>query len=651
MAISITLRKDSCLGNGTTTTFNFKFKVLNKDDFTLILTDIEGNDTTLQLDTDYSITNIGNDDGVIVSYPLSSETPNLADGEKLTGYRSTNITQLLDFQYGGGFSPRIHENAFDKVTMILQELFEELSRRPMLPITNSSLNIETWIDDIKSLVANKVNGDGTGITDKNAFLNNLGLSSNGEIDLTDCCLTDGSNADTEAFRTMLGILKIEEDLIDAVNNIDEIELNFRNQAPAIAPQTIVAGATSNIPSVWFPRDCDEPAAHIITSGTSELTIVSGLIVAAGVEGKVYVSDALAEDTTLDISNIVNETAGTGYIYADIASSGSPALSFGYTEEIPIVGVTEARSGNCITPVMNANTSGGFIASGSSIGNTTYYRYYEAFNKNVNVQYDGWVSAANFVSNGLTYDGDEYIRIERSDGTLMHVGGVRLCPYSESGKVYGKPISWNVEGVDADGTVHVLATESKNTNLTAGQYYETTFTIGAYRYLQIRVTETVSGSYCGFSDIQWLFGTNGDFYNTAKQSHYDKDGNILQRVYIGEFEIVDGILETLINYQHGTACTLPVNEGKIAINSWYYPYKPYLSECYAIVEIYNEDRWGEPGWIYASAGNGVKATVSEDELIVITGSSLLCSASGTVNGGIFNSSTTSALARVKVYRQW
>ena len=224
MAISITLRKDSCLGNGTTTTFNFKFKVLNKDDFTLILTDIEGNDTTLQLDTDYSIANIGNDDGVIVSYPLSSETPNLADGEKLTGYRSTDITQLLDFQYGGGFSPRIHENAFDKVTMILQELAEELSRRPMLSITNADFNIETWLDDILKLISSKINGDGTGITDRLAFLSKLGLGTDGEIDLSDCCLTDGSNADADAFRSLVGIPKVESDVANLSSEITALSL-------------------------------------------------------------------------------------------------------------------------------------------------------------------------------------------------------------------------------------------------------------------------------------------------------------------------------------------------------------------------------------------------------------------------------------------
>ena len=205
MAISITLRKQSCNGNGTATTFNFPFKVLNKDDFTLIRTDGVGNDTILQLDTDYSISNVGNDNGVIVLYPLDSEKPKLELGEKLTGYRSTEITQLLDFMYGGGFRPRIHENAFDKITMILQEFAEELERRPMLPITSSETNLESLINSLAKI-------DGSNI-DPVAFVRSLGIKlNNGELDIIDLCKTDGSNANAEAFQALVGMPEVKNDI-------------------------------------------------------------------------------------------------------------------------------------------------------------------------------------------------------------------------------------------------------------------------------------------------------------------------------------------------------------------------------------------------------------------------------------------------------
>ncbi len=488
----------------------------------------------------------------------------------------------------------------------------------------------------------------------------------GNVDTSGFVDTGATNADAESFRSLVGMVEAESDIVNLQSEVSSaggaiLEIDSRvsaiedrgTRALCYAPQSIVAGATGDIPDGWSSQDCDKPAAHIVTSGTNELTIVAGLQVAAGVNGDVYVSDALAVDTILDISNIINETVGTGYIYADIATSGSPSLSFGYTEDVPIVGVTEARIGDCITPVMTANTSGGFIASGSSIGNTTYYRYYEAFNKNVNVQYDGWLTDAGYVSNGSTYDGDEYIHIERTDGALIHVGGVRLCPYSESGSVYGKPLSWNVEGVDADGTIHVLATETNNTSLAAGKYYDMTFAIGAYRYVQIRVLESAQ-SYTGFSDIQWMFGTNGDYYNTAKQSHFDMSGNSIQRVYLGEFEIVDGALDALINYQHGSVYTVLVNDGKVcSINSNYYIDKPFLGAGYGEARVYAEEHWGRPGWGSTdSSGYGTVVWWTDGEITVKTGRNRVYYGTNMIGAGEFDSyGTTSYPVKVTLIRQW
>ena len=157
MAISTTQRKRICPGNGSATIFNFPFKVIEKSNFILIYTNTNGEHTILKQDTDYSLSNVGEDSGVTVTYPISTEVGKLQSGEKLTGYRETNITQLLDFMYDGGFSPRIHENAFDKVTMILQEFAEELDRRPMMPITSPDMNVETWLEEMQSKVIEAIN--------------------------------------------------------------------------------------------------------------------------------------------------------------------------------------------------------------------------------------------------------------------------------------------------------------------------------------------------------------------------------------------------------------------------------------------------------------------------------------------------------------
>ena len=257
---------------------------------------------------------------------------------------------------------------------------------------------------------------------------------------------------------------------------------------AIRPQTIVKGAVGSIPDGWEDGWCDKPALHMVTSGSSELTISAGLQVAAGVEGMVVLSNELESDTVLDVSSAVAQTSGTFYTYADVGSTG--ALSFGYSEIKPQV-------------------------------------------------------------------------------SLQSV-------------------------------------------------------------------------------------TEGDFYNTSSHTHCDKDGNALKRVYIGEFVVYKGVAIETHNYQHGTTCTQPVNDGiTLAINRVYSLNKPYLGAGSSQVRIYAEDKWGKPGFICVanSGGQGVQSNFTEGVLSVVTGKTHINPSTANNIGGEFNTLMTSALAKVTVVRDW
>ena len=166
---------------------------------------------------------------------------------------------------------------------------------------------------------------------------------------------------------------------------------------------------------------------------------------------------------------------------------------------------------------------------------------------------------------------------------------------------------------------------------------------------------------GYTDVepevglQNLATSTGDFYNISTHTHTDKDGSILKRVYIGEFEFVSIFWYKVVNYQHGTICTLPVNDGEdITSDSKYYVDRPFMGNCVSQVRIYHENKWGGAGWMHwysnASGARGTTSNFTDGLLSIQTGYTSLTTNS-CYGGGEFTTITDSAPAKVTVTREW
>lgn len=105
-------------GNDSTTEFTFTWACLETSHVEVIHTDASGTETTLTEDTHYSV--VLTDPGGTVTYPLTGSP--LTTGEYLTVSRSTPMTQTLDLVEQGPWSPENNEDAYDKLTCIVQEL-------------------------------------------------------------------------------------------------------------------------------------------------------------------------------------------------------------------------------------------------------------------------------------------------------------------------------------------------------------------------------------------------------------------------------------------------------------------------------------------------------------------------------------------------
>jgi len=129
MTVSSENYRNQYEGNGVTTTFAYAYKILTDADLLVIKTGTTGTETTLVLDTHYSVTDAGEATGSI-SYPLTGTK--LAADEYITLTRHMDITQTTDLNNQGGFYPATVEGMADKNLMLIQQVQEEVDRCPKL---------------------------------------------------------------------------------------------------------------------------------------------------------------------------------------------------------------------------------------------------------------------------------------------------------------------------------------------------------------------------------------------------------------------------------------------------------------------------------------------------------------------------------------
>jgi hypothetical protein len=137
MTISSETRKAGPFeGNSVTNTFPFAFKVFAAEDVLVVRADEDGVETELTLVTDYTVTLNSNQDsnpgGSVVTL-----TP-VATGQKLVVTSKVLALQQLDLTNQGGFYPVVINRALDRITVVVQQVMEQVSRSWKIPISSDS---------------------------------------------------------------------------------------------------------------------------------------------------------------------------------------------------------------------------------------------------------------------------------------------------------------------------------------------------------------------------------------------------------------------------------------------------------------------------------------------------------------------------------
>ncbi len=142
MTISSDTRKAGPFtGTGLVATFPFTFKVFQASDLLVVRTSPTGDETNLALTTDYTVSLNADQD----SSPGGSVTlvaGNLASGFKLTMTTDVPALQGTDLTNQGGFYPKVITNALDKLTILTQQLGEQVSRAVKVRISSTTTGDE-----------------------------------------------------------------------------------------------------------------------------------------------------------------------------------------------------------------------------------------------------------------------------------------------------------------------------------------------------------------------------------------------------------------------------------------------------------------------------------------------------------------------------
>lgn len=145
MTVSSTDRKAGPFtGNGVTTAFPFTFKVFTKADIEITKTvTATGVQTVLVLDSDYSVTlnaDQDNNPGGTITYPLAGAP--LPAGQTLVGIGVLDYEQGTDISNLGNFLPQVFEDAFDRQTMLTQQLSERVDRTMVAPVDETGTDLQ-----------------------------------------------------------------------------------------------------------------------------------------------------------------------------------------------------------------------------------------------------------------------------------------------------------------------------------------------------------------------------------------------------------------------------------------------------------------------------------------------------------------------------
>lgn len=138
MGVSSTNNRMDYVGTGLLASYDYTFKIFEDTDLLVTVRDTAGVETVLTLNTDYSVSGVGEGTGGAVDLVDNSASYQTTGGALKSGYEITirrvlPLTQETDIRNQGPYYPSIHEDQFDRFIMIDQQQQDEIDRSLKAP--------------------------------------------------------------------------------------------------------------------------------------------------------------------------------------------------------------------------------------------------------------------------------------------------------------------------------------------------------------------------------------------------------------------------------------------------------------------------------------------------------------------------------------
>jgi hypothetical protein len=144
MTVSTSTSTANYTANGSTTTFAYPFKIFADSDLVVILRNTATGVGTVQvLNSAYTVTGAGNVAGGNVVFGTAP-----ASGNTILIRRQLPLTQETDFVANDPFPAEAHENALDKLTMLLQQSSVDVNDAIVFPASDSGLGLNNVLPSV-----------------------------------------------------------------------------------------------------------------------------------------------------------------------------------------------------------------------------------------------------------------------------------------------------------------------------------------------------------------------------------------------------------------------------------------------------------------------------------------------------------------------
>lgn len=334
------------IGNGSTVAFTFTWPIVQTSDIQVIVRTVAtGDEDVLTETTDYAVSAVNNDYG---SGGTVTTVATYTSASQITIRRITPASQAAIFTETDSSVLRVAalEDAFDKLTLYVQQLAEVNTRQITIPRSDTGITVE--LDDSVSRVNLILGCDSAG----NITL--LSILPEGSISVSSYMATVNAGADANAVKLLLEIPTITSFAETFLDDADGAAVRATIGAVGLTGDETIAGAKTFSGAATFSASSTIADASVLASSTAPTT--DPMIV-----NKKYVDDARAPYArmfcTSALDNLTDTTWTTITLDTDEFDSGT---------------ITDL-SNNLITPaVAGQYLVMGQITYSNTIAEKTYY---------------------------------------------------------------------------------------------------------------------------------------------------------------------------------------------------------------------------------------------------------------------------------------